>query len=149
MLITISQVKEEWKSPDGQLSIWGLVNQMDGTPWKTMSKKIADSEGQTMELTTRVSKNGKTYLIQPPREDSPYGNPGGQGNQAAKPAGPASANLDRLEVLVDRLEAAVDGIQASRLPKPDVIPTETISEAEMQKRLDDVFGPDGIEDDLR
>lgn len=64
MLLTIKTSEEAWTSPDGQRKIWEIVDS-EGNKWQTMSRQIAQSINQTMELTTRVSDKGKTYLVKP------------------------------------------------------------------------------------
>ncbi len=111
MLITIREPKEVWKSPDGQRIIWELKDQ-DNNTWSTMSRKIATSEGQTMELTTRVAKSGKTFLITPPQEG--YAAPGAPGAPAAPVAAPVSNDtLLRVEGVMTRLENAVERFEVA------------------------------------
>ncbi len=112
MLITIKNVKHEWKSPDERVNIWSL-NDQDGNSWQTRSQKIASSEGQTMELTTTISKGGKTYLIQPPREDGAYGPQPAAPSAPKTPSAPApaSGSMVSLEAAVARFEVSIDAFE--------------------------------------
>lgn len=108
MLITIRDSKEIWKSPDGQRSIWEITDQ-DNQVWSTMSRQIAQGIGQSMELTTRVSDKGKTYLIKPPQE----GQQAFGGVDGIKSGSGTLGGLEALEIAVEHLTKAVDIFERS------------------------------------
>lgn len=101
MLISIKDSKEVWKSPDGQRSIWEITDQ-DGQTWSTMSRQIAQGIGQSMELTTRVSDKGKTYLIKPQAEQQAMDSVRAAGGQ------PSPEAIEALDKAVTRLTRAVE-----------------------------------------
>ena len=152
MQITIKNVQKDWMSPDGKITIHSLEDQ-DGNKWKTMSGTIAAAEGQTMELTTRVSAKGQTYLIQPPRDGSGF-------EQKAVPTytPPAQMGIPLTELMVERLEAAVEALEAtadrlagSTIDKHsgDVVPTTIPKDvdAAMTKAMS-IFQEEKVTDDI-
>lgn len=67
MKISVRSSAEAWKSPDGKITIWDVIDG-EGATWQTMSGKIANAIGQTIDVTTRTNTKGKTYLITPPQD---------------------------------------------------------------------------------
>jgi hypothetical protein len=157
--ISVRSSKESWKSPDGKITIWEVTDG-DGQTWDTMSGKIANALGQTIEVTTRVSNKGKTYLITPPA--------GGAYPLPAAPVVGAEGILARIEQILARYEASVaafsesvdklvgqtpvqDGPKPPQPPEKDVVLTE-IPDDPMGAEFDEamrVFGGGEIVDDLK
>lgn len=120
MLVTIKSSNQVWQSPDGQMKIWDFSGVLPDTNEpinaQTRSGKIASSLGQTLDLTTTVSKSGKTYFVQVPREGSQF--PSNYNNAAAvtqtterAPIGQAAPftndTSERLIRAIERFEEAV------------------------------------------
>jgi hypothetical protein len=154
--ISVRSSKESWKSPDGKITIWEVTDG-DGQTWNTMSGKIANALGQTIEVTTRVNNKGKTYLITPPAEGA-YPLP-------AAPVTGAEGILSRIEQILARYEASVAAFSDSvdklvgqtpvqdgpKPPEKDVVLTE-IPDNPMGAEFDEamrVFGGGEIVDDLK
>jgi hypothetical protein len=107
MNITVKSSKEVWASPDGQRNIWEIQTP-EGTTWQTMSRQIAQAIGQTLDLTTRVSAAGKTYLVKPPQEQQVP--PAYQGAQAAVDAIKAPPAPTITPELLERLIRVLQGL---------------------------------------
>lgn len=101
MIVTIKASKEVWHSPDGQRSVWDLETPT-GETWQTMSRQIATAIGQSLDLTTRVSASGKTYLVKPLASPDGVGAPSSPGV-----AVPSSDDVRRFSEAVDRFQEAV------------------------------------------
>lgn len=144
MLLTIKESKEAWKSPDGQRTIWE-VKDSEGNNWQTMSGQIAKAVGQTLELTTRVSDKGKTYLITPPQD-------GPQNAQGIPILNVDDIPTDRFEKAVDKFSEAVERLLASQTgtyPSAEVVLTEPADDDLPPTSLyDQQMGLVEIEDDL-
>ena len=93
MKLVIAEAQEKWTSPDKKVTIWDLKDS-DGNPWQTMSKQIAQSIGQAVEVTTRVSDKGKTYLIMDKNDQAPTAT--------------SNLDLDRLEAILDKFAVTVE-----------------------------------------
>lgn len=106
MIVTVKTSKEVWKSPDGQRSIWEIETPT-GEVWQTMSRQIATALGQSLDVTTRVSGTGKTYIVKTPQES-----PDGLSNANLLPTqplrgGPSAEDVQRFSAAVDRFQDAV------------------------------------------
>lgn len=122
MQITIQSSEESWKSPDGQRTIWEITDG-EGNKWQTMSQQIAQAIGQTMDLTTRVSDKGKTYLIKPPVD-------GVRAPQAAPPSLGGQDATMMLRRILEQLEAIekillVAPNKTTEVPDIDLPPIES------------------------
>ena len=131
MIVTIKDSKEVWKSPDGQRSIYEVTD-AEGNQWQTMSRQIAMAINQSLELTTRVSDKGKTYLIKPPQEQ--------QGTlDGVRGSDALTGLLDRLGKDLDRFEGLLNRL-ASAPDRPDLPPAELYDDMRDEGR--------GVIDDL-
>ena len=109
MLITVKESNEVWKSPDGQRSIYEIKDQ-DGNTWQTMSRQIAQAINQSMELTTRVSNKGKTYLIKPQdRQENAQQTLDGVSSPSIR-----SEDLQRFQEAVNKFDEAVNKLLLSK-----------------------------------
>jgi hypothetical protein len=141
LILTIKSSEEVWKSPDGQRSIWE-VKDSEGNTWQTMSRQIAMAINQSMELTTRVSDKGKTYLIKPPQDDiqAPQGSQLRQGT----PVGIVSPQLiERLTSVLERLErllsADVNEPGIAEITDTDDLPPVSLYDRDMgEEIIDDI-----------
>lgn len=148
MLLTIKESKEAWKSPDGQRTIWE-VKDGDGNVWQTMSGQIAKAIGQTLDLTTRVSDKGKTYLITPPQDES------GASRGSTDITNP-SLNIDlssteRFEKAVDKFSESVERLIASQTgtwPSAEALLTEPEDDLPPASLYDKQMDVTEIVDDL-
>jgi len=144
MLVTIKRSTLEWTAPDGQVKIWGFEGSLPDTheviQGKTRSGKIADALDQTLDLTTTVSKAGKTYYIQVPKEDAgSYGNHPVQLNSPSA-TGVTDAQLDRLEKIIASLEAV-----AGRLTNPTQLNLPPVNDDDFFKAAE-LLGGEVIDD---
>lgn len=118
MKISVASSNQAWQSPDQKITIWDVIDS-DNNKWSTMSGKIANAIGQTIEVTTRTNNKGKTYLVTP--------QPGGyQPPLAQSPGGNMNdATLARFEAAVAAFGDYVDRLIGSKAAPPsDVVPTE-------------------------
>lgn len=143
MLITPKNVTKKWVSPDNRVTIWELQDQ-NGTTWATRSQSIADSEGQTLELTTTVSNTGKTYLVRPPKDAMPQAQ-----TQIPSVGILPEQGIARFEEAVQAFSDAVDKLTDHTRPEPDYVPTEIPPYVEdaLSKAID-AFGGGEIVDDV-
>lgn len=131
MVITVREASGEpvWKSPDGNVSIYEIVDS-DGNKWSTMSHKIGKGAGQSFDVEVNT-KNGKTYLRLPPDANSPFP----QRKDTAQPAvsTPNANDIGRFAEAVDKFSAAVDRLvkaQTFRVSDTgDVVPTQLDNDA--------------------
>lgn len=163
MLITVKSSTVAWKSPDGKITIYDIIDQ-DGNQWQTRSRKIGEGIDQSFDCTTTVSKSNKTYLIQVPDPNSPYfseqqARVGGQPQPALPiplaPQQPAAAGLptattaqftnavDKFVDAVNKLEKLLPNWTTDKLtPSGDVVPTKIDPEA-----VAEFFGGEILKDD--
>lgn len=152
MLITIKTANHIWTSPDGQVKIWDFTGAYadsgESMQGQTRSQKIATSTDQTLDLTTTVSKSGKTYYVQVPREGGGWSSPsttGAPSYQATQ--GPLDLKTsdhtaesqnasERFYAAVERFDKAVD-----KLVGKDKLPTD-----EQVQKVAEYFGGEIVDD---
>ncbi len=127
MLVTIKSSNHVWTAPDGQMKIWDFTGvypdtgeQLQGS---TRSNRIANAIDQTLDLTTTVSKSGKTYYIQVPRDGSQGFTQAAQALPTPSPVSNTNNATERFTQAVDKFERAVDRLVGT----PDVPTTENNS----------------------
>ena len=86
--ITTKSAEEVWKSPDGKITMYKLVLEMDGKSFeaKTYSKAIA-TEGWLGEVESyeKAGKNGTETFVKQPQKEGGWQGGGGGGKSYGKP----------------------------------------------------------------
>lgn len=160
MLTTIRSSNQVWQSPDGKIKIYDFTGELtsgEQVAGQTRSDRIAQSINQVLDLTTTVSKSGKTYFVQVPKEGFEHA-----GQSYTPPAQPALPNVGitdeaataRFEMAVQAFSDAVDklvhlipqGTVHTHGPTGDTVATD-VAENPLD-RLRGAFGDGVTEDDL-
>lgn len=147
MQIHVKSSNQAWQSPDKSITIWDVFD-AEGNKWATMSGKIANALGQTIDVTTRTNTKGKTYLVSPPQEGyqpplasvAPTTPSGGGMNEAT---------LARFESAVAAFGDYVDRLTASKTaPSGDVVSTDIHDPGADFDRAIDALGGGSVVDDF-
>jgi len=149
---------EAWKSPDGQRTIYEVVLEVEGEPFKTQtfSEKIAQ-EGFEGELEV-YEKNGKQFVRQAPKEDSQYGGRSGGAYSGGKSFTPKDQFTMYLSYAKDLMvaciargdkitfeEAVSQTIGAGHTlydDRPDAVASTVASIASGETKIDDISESD-------